>query len=124
MATTNAGNGESEKWSHLSEDDNGEVYTMLNETPHTPRGRSKSLKHVTKILMPEVGTASELTASQGHPGTVADDLYISEVTLRRNFAAEFLANLEVRLTEHILPLWVTHHHGCVDSHEYLNIQLA
>ena len=45
------------------------------------------------VLMPEVGTASEVALAVGNMGR--DDMYIEGLSLRRGFASEFVAMLEV-----------------------------
>lgn len=59
------------------------------------RGRSQSLvvKTGKNVLMPEVGTASEVALAVGDMGQ--DDMYIEGLSLRRGFASEFVAMLEV-----------------------------
>lgn len=59
------------------------------------RSRSQSLvlKAGKNVLMPEVGTASEVALAAGDMGR--DDMYIEGLSLRRGFASEFVAMLEV-----------------------------
>lgn len=61
--------------------------------------RSKSLTNVKgagNVLVPEVGTASyHVALASGSGEAAADDLYMEGISLRRGFAAEFIAHLEV-----------------------------
>lgn len=61
----------------------------------SPRGRSKSLnvKLGSNVLVPEVGTASDVVLASD--GLARDDMYMEGISLRRNFASEFVAMLEV-----------------------------
>ena len=75
----------------------GVVSVSLNgmHRPDRLRGRSQSviLKAGKNVLMPEVGTASEVAMAVGDMGQ--DDMYIEGLSLRRGFASEFVAMLEV-----------------------------
>lgn len=49
------------------------------------------------LLVPEVGTASDQVALASGGGEAAtDDLYMEGISIRRGFASEFIALLEVR----------------------------
>lgn len=69
----------------------------LNGSPTTqlPRGRSQSLTVMASIndLGAEVGGTSGAGLAGG--GAAVDDLYINDIPLRRGFASEFVAMLEV-----------------------------
>lgn len=82
-----------EHWQALLEAAAGPVTAVvgtLNGEASTPRARSRSLnmKLGRKMLVPEVGTASDVALAR-------DDLYMESVSLRRGFASEFVAMLEV-----------------------------
>lgn len=63
------------------------------------RSKSLTMKAANKValLVPEVGTASDHVALASGGGEAAmDDLYMEGISIRRGFASEFIALLEVR----------------------------
>lgn len=65
----------------------------------SPRVRSKSLIFKPKMLVPEVGRASDVA-------TGFDDMYIEGTSLRRGFASEFVAMLEVSPRHRVWAVFV------------------
>lgn len=61
--------------------------------PNRKRSQSLVIKAGKNVLMPDVGTASEVAMAAGDMGR--DDMYIEGISLRRGFASEFVAMLEV-----------------------------
>lgn len=60
------------------------------------RSKSLTVKLGDNVLVPEVGTASDQVALASGGGEAAmDDLYMEGISIRRGFASEFMALLEV-----------------------------